>query len=199
MPFTPQSTLPPSAYLTGDLIIEVDHPEIQALAREFRTHSPTEIDCARTTFNWVRDEIPHSYDARNPRVTLRASEVLEHRTGLCYAKSHLLAALLRANEIPTALCYQRLTHGPTHVLHGLIAVHLNNAWHRQDPRGNRPDITAEFSLTTEQLAFPTNPTQGEIDYPQLHLTPAPTVVTTLQSATDILAIYDTGLPTQLTE
>jgi len=35
----------------------------------------------------------------NP-VTCKASDVLIYGTGYCYAKSHLLAALLRANAIP---------------------------------------------------------------------------------------------------
>ena len=49
-------------------------------------------------------------DAGDLRVTWRASDVLEQRTGICYAKAHALAALLRAEDIPTALCYQRLAH-----------------------------------------------------------------------------------------
>ena len=60
----------------------------------------------RAAFEWVRDSIGHSYDVSDPRITLSATEVLEHRVGLCYAKSHLLAALLRAEGIPTGLCYQ---------------------------------------------------------------------------------------------
>jgi len=39
-------------------------------------------------------------------VTCSASEVLREGTGICFAKSHLLAALLRAVGIPAGLCYQ---------------------------------------------------------------------------------------------
>jgi transglutaminase-like putative cysteine protease len=62
----------------------------------------------------------------NP-VTCKASDVLIHGTGYCYAKSHLLVALLRANGIPAGLCYQRLTienDGPSYCLRGLNAVYL---------------------------------------------------------------------------
>lgn len=194
----PASAFDPSAYLTGDEIIEVDHPAIRALGDELRAQSTDDIDCAQKAFEWVRDQVAHSADAQDPRITLRASEVLEQRVGLCYAKSHLLTAILRGQGIPTALCYQRLTHGDTHVLHGLVAIHLEGAWHRQDPRGNRQDITAEFSLDKERLAFPIDPQLGEIDYPQLHSAPAQVVVDALQSATDLLAVYEAGLPTQLT-
>ncbi|WP_232851583.1 transglutaminase-like domain-containing protein [Nocardia acididurans] len=127
----------------------------------------------------------------------RASDVLAQRVGLCYAKSHLLAAILRGNGIPTALCYQRLIHGDGYVLHGLVAVHLEGAWHRQDPRGNRADVAAEFSLDEERLAFPVDPRLGEVDYRELYRTPAGSVVDALSNATDILAIYDRGLPSQL--
>lgn len=195
--FSPVSERAVSAYLAGDSIIEIDHPDVRALGNDLRSRSENETDLARQTFEWVRDNVAHSFDARDSRVTLRASEVLEQRVGLCYAKSHLLAALLRGNGIPTALCYQRLAHGDGHVLHGLVAVHLDGAWHRQDPRGNRADISAEFSLGAERLAFPIDPRLGEIDYPELHRAPARVVVDALLRTDDILAVYDDGLPTRL--
>ncbi len=194
----PRSAVESSAYLAGDDIVEVDHPAVRALGEQLRSRSSDDIDFTRRAFEWVRDEVAHSYDAQDPRVTLRASEVLEHRVGLCYAKSHLLAAILRGQGIPTALCYQRLSHGDRHVLHGLVAVDLDGVWRRQDPRGNRSDISAEFSLGAERLAFPIDPRLGEIDYPDLHLVPARVVVDTLRRTTDILSIYDNGLPSELT-
>lgn len=45
---------------------------------------------------------------KDKRVTCSASDVLQHRSGICYAKSNLLAALLRKEGIPTRFCYQRL-------------------------------------------------------------------------------------------
>ncbi len=62
-------------------------------------------------------------DSGDLRVTLARSDVLALGTGICYAKCHALAALLRAEDIPTALCYQRLTDGEGgHAVHGLVAV-----------------------------------------------------------------------------
>ena len=92
----------------------------------------------------------------NP-VTCKASEVLLHGTGYCYAKSHLQAALLRANSIPTGLCYQRLnveTEGSRYCLHGLNSVYLRQyGWYRVDARGNKPGVVAEFCPPVEKLAF----------------------------------------------
>ncbi|MGA9085354.1 MAG: transglutaminase domain-containing protein [Methanoregula sp.] len=82
----------------------------------------------------------HSWDYKANPVTLSASAVLERKTGYCFAKSHLLAALLRANAIPAGLCYQRLKNhadvGPAFYLHGLNAVWLEEyGWYRADARG----------------------------------------------------------------
>lgn len=187
----------PSEYLRGDSIVEIDAPPVVELARDLRRDAPADIDFARAAYRWVRDEVAHSYDARDPRVTLTAVEVLRERVGLCYAKSHLLAAVLRAGGVPTALCYQRLAHGDGHVLHGLVAVHLDGGWHRQDPRGNKDGVAAEFSLTGEKLAWTVDPALGEVDYPRFFVAPAESVVRTLRSTTDVLSIYDVGLPTAL--
>ncbi|WP_307688168.1 recombinase family protein [Nocardia rhamnosiphila] len=65
---------------------------------------------------------------------MTVGEVLRERVGLCYAKSHLRAALLRVAGIPTGLCYQRLAYADGHVLHGLVVVYPGGGRHRQEPR-----------------------------------------------------------------
>lgn len=192
-----RSDVHPGDYLLGDEIIEVDHSAVRALAEALWAESGSPIDYARNTFEWVRDKVGHSYDVRDPRVTLTASEVLEHRVGLCYAKSNLLTALLRAQGIPAALCYQRLAHSEGHVIHGLVAVHLDGGWHRQDPRGNNAHVITEFSIGEERLAYSIDPARGEIDYPQLFSTTAPVVVDALRAASGTVAIYDAELPSDL--
>src|SRR5699024_4752910 len=87
---------------------DFDDPEVLATARRLAS-SGSEQDTARRCFEFVRDEIRHSADDKLNPVTCKASDVLRHKTGYCYAKSHLLAALLRANGIPAGLCYQRLS------------------------------------------------------------------------------------------
>ncbi|WP_446221773.1 transglutaminase-like domain-containing protein [Nocardia sp. IBHARD005] len=194
--FVPQAQHP-ATYLHRDPIVQLDDRAVISLAHDLRRGTPDDIEFARAAFHWVRDEVGHSYDVQDSRVTLTAGEVLRERVGLCYAKSHLLAALLRVEGIPTGLCYQRLTHGDGHVLHGLVAVYLGDRWHRQDPRGNKEGVMAEFSLTDERLAWPVDSALGEVDYPQLLVSPAESVVKALRNTTDVLSIYDTGLPTVL--
>ena len=187
----------PDDYLADDEFIQTTDRGVRALARELRQGTVGDVPFANAAFEWVRDEIKHSFDVSDPRVTLAAGEVLEHRVGLCYAKSHLLAALLRAEGIPTGLCYQRLVHDAGHVLHGLVAIHLDGAWHRQDPRGNKEGIDAQFSLGREMLAWNVDESLGEIDYPRIFTAPARCVIDAIRGATDILALYDTGLPSAL--
>ncbi|MFG3089338.1 transglutaminase domain-containing protein [Streptomyces antibioticus] len=180
-----------SAYLAAGEVIDHHHPVVRATAARLASNASDSYAYARLAFEYVRDVIPHSQDAGDPRVTWRASDVLEQATGICYAKAHALAALLRAEDIPTALCYQRFD-----VLHGLIAVRFNGAWHRQDPRGNKPGVNAQFSLTGEQLAFVPDPEAGEEDDPILYTTPPPAILKPLKSASDRDQLWS-SLPTAL--
>ncbi|WP_371557279.1 transglutaminase [Streptomyces longwoodensis] len=186
------------AYLAADEVIDHDHPVVRRTAASLAREAADSYDYAQSAFAFVRDTIPHSQDAGDPRVTWRASDVLEQRTGICHAKAHALAALLRAEDIPTALCYQRLRHddGSGHVVHGLVAVRFHGAWHRQDPRGNKPGVDARFSLDGERLAWVPEPAAGESDYPELYAAPHPLVLDALRAAPDRERLWR-SLPTAL--
>lgn len=142
------------------------------------------IVIAKRCFEWVRDEIKHSRDYGLQPVTCSASAVLLNGSGYCYAKSHLLAALLRANGIPAGLCYQRLSrddNGESYSLHGLNAVLLPEfGWYRVDPRGNRKGVNAQFTPPVEQLAFPIS-LPGEANLPEIWADPLPVVVEALRT------------------
>ncbi|WP_293256095.1 MULTISPECIES: transglutaminase family protein [unclassified Microcoleus] len=144
-------------YLAATEIIDRDHPAILGLAQQIASQHHTLEAIAQSSFEWVRDEIRHSYDYQMNPVTCRASDVLKHKTGYCFAKSHLLAALLRANNIPAGFCYQRLSFddkGAPYTLHGFNAVYLPEiGWYRVDARGNRENVNAQFTPPQEQLAF----------------------------------------------
>ncbi len=173
------------AYLAASDIIDWQHPDILALARKLAAGASDPAAIARACFIYVRDEIRHSSDYGLNPVTCQASEVLRHKTGFCYAKSHLLAALLRANGIPAGLCYQRLSiddEQPPFCLHGLNAVYLpDHGWYRMDARGNRPGIDAQFTPPRERLAFPIT-ISGEADLPEIWPEPLPVVTEVLQSS-----------------
>lgn len=186
-----QETPDLSAYLAADDAIDHHHPLVRETAARLAKNADDSYAYARLAFEFVRDTIPHSQDSGDPRVTWRASDVLEQGTGICYAKAHALAALLRAEDIPTALCYQRFE-----AVHGLVAVRFNGAWHRQDPRGNKPGVDARFSLNGERLAFVPDPASGELDHPVLYAAPHPAVLAALRAARDRPHLWET-LPTAL--
>ncbi|WP_189263538.1 transglutaminase domain-containing protein [Streptomyces fuscichromogenes] len=192
-----QKTADLSAYLAADEVIDHHHPVLRETAARLWAGVDDSYGYARAAYEFVRDAIPHSADADDPRVTWRASDVLESRTGICHAKAHALAALLRAEDIPTALCYQRLAHdGGGHAVHGLVAVRFRGAWHRQDPRGNKPGVDARFSLDGERLAWVPDPRSNEMDYPVLYAEPHPVVLGALRAAPDRAHLWTT-LPTAL--
>lgn len=179
-------------YLGFSTYIDGDHPMVAVKAAELARGCSSEREVIDACFTFVRDEIKHSWDYRLNPVTCRASDVLAHGTGYCYAKSHLLAALLRKNGIPTGLCYQRMaigTEGPPFCLHGLNAVYLKeHGWYRIDPRGNKPGVDAQFTPPVERLAFPVLSAQ-ERDLPEIWAEPLPQVVqalTTLATVEDVM-------------
>ncbi len=171
-------------YLEATEIIDWQDPGILKLAQSLSLGKENPEGTAKACFEWVRDEIYHSSDYKMNPVTCIASDVLKFKTGFCYAKSHLLAALLRANSIPAGFCYQRLSiydDGEPYSLHGLNAVYLADiGWYRIDPRGNKTGVNAQFTPPQEQLAYPICFPE-EIDFPEIFAQPLPIVVEALQS------------------
>ena len=180
-------------YLRSTEHIDWQHPAVRAKGQELAEGSLDLTDTARRCFEFVRDQIRHSWDYRLNPVTCKASEVLAHGTGYCYAKSHLLAALLRANAIPAGLCYQRLTLGgdrSTYCLHGLNAVWLqDDGWYRIDARGNKPGVDSCFTPPRERLAFGAD-APSEADLPEIWPEPLPVVVGTLTTYLTIEDVFE---------
>lgn len=207
---TLQTVDAPVAYLESSALIDwkhIDwgHPAIATWEAKngWDAGNGSEEDTVRRAFHFVRDSIAHSWDIGSRRVTAKASEVLEHGEGICYAKSHLLAALLRRQNIASGVCYQRLTLGDTpdtgYCIHALNTVYLTNLgrWIRLDARGNKPGVDAQFSLYAEQLAFPARPEIGERDYWINYAEPHPKIAATLAAHDDCRLMYAHHLPTEL--
>jgi transglutaminase-like putative cysteine protease len=171
-------------YLQVSEVIDWQHPAIMDCAKQITLGEQMPIEIAKACFEWVRDEIFHSVDYQMNPVTFRASDVLKHKTGYCYAKSHLLAALLRANQIPAGFCYQRLSiddQGAPYSLHGFNAIHLPEfGWYRVDARGNKTGVNAQFLPPQECLAFKIQFPE-EADFSAILAEPLQMVVAALQA------------------
>lgn len=144
-------------YLEESMWIDYQHPLIQEKIHQIKQMASTKLERAELAFNFVRDEITHSFDIDSTKVTASASEAIEQREGICFAKAHLLAALLRGMGIPTGFCYQRVTRKGTvesgYALHGLNAVYFDELqkWFRVDPRGNKPGCIRSLVFIQKNL------------------------------------------------
>ncbi len=184
-------------YLKDSEIMDYNTSRIQEKALEISLNSKNQFETIKNIYEFVRDEISHSLDINGQKVTFKASEVLDNVQGICFAKSNLLAAMLRFLGVPTGFCYQRLTHEGGYILHGLNAVFLDDKWYRLDARGNREDVNAQFSVGMEKLAFPVSK-EGEIDYPEIYSKPVESVAAAFNGAETVKELME-KIPDRLIE
>lgn len=155
-------------FLQATEYVDYDSEIIQKKALELFNENMSDIEKARTAYEFVRDEIPHSFDCNAEIITAKASDVLKYKTGICHAKANLLASLLRSQGIPTGFCFQRLTllddDSIGYGVHAYNAVFLENKWIKLDARGNKEGVNAQFSMGEPVLAFPVRAEYDECYY-----------------------------------
>lgn len=156
-------------YLKEDEMIDFTNQSIVQLADKLYENIDNEIEYIKKAYEYVRDKVSHSADINEDMITCAASEVLKAGHGICFAKSHLLSALLRCKSIPTGFCYQKISLNeritPVLVYHGLNGVYMKELekWIRLDARGNKNGVNAQFSIEEEQLAYVIHVEKGEED------------------------------------
>lgn len=189
-------------YLENTYYVDYFTPSVRDLAKELKLQSADDVSLIQLTYEYVRDKIHHSWDVRDKRVTVTASDVLREGVGICWAKANLLAALLRANGIPSGFSYQRLTLGDTvdtgYCIHALNTVYISTLgrWIRLDARGNKDGVNAQFSLDEEILAFHIC-SEGEVDYHDNHSEPDQGLMEVLETSSDAIDMYLHHLPDKL--
>ena len=189
-------------YLKHDSVIDYDNKSIIELADVLFKKADNELDFIKKAYEFVRDNISHSADINEDIITCAASEVLKAGHGICFAKSHLLAALLRCKSVLTGFCYQKLIlddeTAPILIYHGLNGVYLKDykKWIRLDARGNKIGVNAQFSTETEQLAFPIRSEMGETDSFVIYPNPDIAVLEKLRKSKTRTELWE-NLPTEL--
>ena len=190
------------AYLKEDDVIDFGNEDIVKLADLLSQNTNSEIEYIKAAYEFVRDKISHSADINEDIITCSASEVLKAGHGICFAKSHLLAALLRCKGIPAGFCYQKLIlddeTAPVLIYHGLNGVYLKDysKWIRLDARGNKEGVNAQFSVDEEQLAFPVRSEKGEEDGFVIYPAPDVKILEKLRNNKTRTELWD-DLPTEL--
>ena len=189
-------------YLKEDDVIDYSNKIITQLADALYQESDSEVEYIKKAYEFVRDNVSHSADINEDILTCSASEVLKVGHGICFAKSHLLAALLRYKSIPTGFCYQKLIlddeTAPVLIYHGLNGVYISEykKWIRIDARGNKEGVNAQFSLDEEHLAFPIRAEKGEEDGFIIYPNPDKKVLERLKNYKTRTELWD-DLPTEL--
>ena len=189
-------------FLQESHYVDFSAPLITEKARAIFSDTADDIEKARVAYEFVRDNIPHSFDCNATIITAKASDVLLHGTGICHAKSNLLAALLRAQKIPAGFCFQRLTRGiddsKGYLIHCYNAVWLDAHWVKLDARGNTNGKNAQFSLGEPLLAFPCRPQYQEYFLPGIYANPHAATMTVLERVKSLQDVLE-SLPDMVRE
>lgn len=175
-------------------VIEFDTPLVRERIEEIKSVTTSPKERARMAFEIARDKIAHSFDTGSTVITVNAEDVLKKKEGICFAKSHLLATLLRGMGIPAGFCYQRVLRAGSvdsgYALHGLNAIYFDDTgWFRVDPRGNKVGVNSQFSIEKEQLAYTIKPELGEVDYPYIFMHPLTSVLDSMHESIDCHQLF----------
>jgi len=189
-------------FLQEHKYIDFTLPNIQMKATELFDGLHDEISKSKIAYEFVRDEIPHSFDIKSDVITAKASDVLKYKTGICHAKANLLVALLRLQGIPTGFCFQNLTltddDSMGYAVHCYNAIYLEGRWIKVDARGNKPGVNAQFSLDKPILAFPCRSEYNEYFWPGIYAAPHEATMQMLERAKSLQDVFD-NIPNMITE
>lgn len=190
-------------YLEDTGVVDWQTPVVYDKARKLLGPGASTEDRIRAAYEFVRDDIQDclAEGHASPAVPCTASQVLREGAGLSYARCHLLAALLRAQGIPTGFGYQRLGDPGCprgYALHGWAAAWLPDPqrWLPLDPAGRSEGGPLAFRLDPPHFAQRPDPEAGEMHFPTLYARPVRPVVDLLEKA-DTLARIRPHLPNDL--
>lgn len=145
------------SYLQATYYCDVDNPEIQKVAMQFKKMSSNDVELAKHLFYYVRDSTVY----RVGHWTRKASETLKEKSGTCTNNANLLIALLRAVHIPAGygvmdvkgpeyfgpIVLPHLARNVSHKSrHVYCYVYLDNKWLKCDPSDDEP-----LSINTHHL------------------------------------------------
>ena len=89
-------------------VVEWHSPRMRERVEWIMSRASSGLRRAELAFEVARDQVAHSFDTGHEVVSITADDALRNGEGICFAKAHLLAALLRGMGIPCGFCYQRV-------------------------------------------------------------------------------------------
>lgn len=130
LPPTPLTPAERAALVAPGAYLPVDHPEIQAKAREATADANEDSARVQALWRWVHETMRVQGDIGIPRSAL---EVLREPVGMCRDYAILYAALARALNIPTRLC-AGIVHSRGHFYyHAWAESYVDGRWVPVDP------------------------------------------------------------------
>ena len=160
-------------YLEPTAIVDSDHPEVIAFARDHGGGTADARDAAVKLYYAVRDGIRYDpYGVGTDAESLRASNVLAAGRGWCVSKAVLLSAACRALSIPARLGFadvrnhlstermRRSMQTDIFYYHGFSSIHLDGRWLKATPAFN-VELCEKFRL----LPLEFNGTEDSIYHP----------------------------------
>jgi len=181
-------------FLAENQYIDFSSAIIQDKARKLFHGIDSDVEKAKIAYEYVRDEVPHTFDIQSDIITAKASDVLIYNTGICHAKANLLSALLRAQSIPAGFCFQRLTLSDDsslgYCIHCYNAIFIDNHWIKVDARGNTNGKNAQFSLGEPQLAFENRRDYDEYYLEGIYASPHMATMLMLDKANSLQDVFD---------
>ena len=125
-----------SMYVSPSQYIEVQDPEIRAVAGELRRSD--ERQTSRAIYDWVRSNLNYAGFVAED---LGARVALQYRRGDCTEYAYLVAALARANDIPARVLGGYVTAADAAPrgaeYHNWTELYINGAWRLVDAQKER--------------------------------------------------------------
>lgn len=200
MPDPKPERLDVNDYLECTDIIDCDHPLVEEAAEQLTYGLKDSLSKVRAVYEFVRDQIFHSFRINATSVTKKASEVFDKGHGICYAQAHLLAALMRAARIPAGLCYQIRYDCEAERLfvHGFNAVYIKEMekWLRLDASRHYDEEYSRFDASNESPEFIINEELGECDDFIVYAEPNRRAIKALNNSEDVEELRN-NLPSRL--
>lgn len=153
----PDSLRDPAYWLRSERFIEVEDPQVRALATELRRATPHHTAVA--IFDWIGHNLTYAGFIADD---LGALHALSRRTGDCTEYAYLAAALARANGIPARVlggfAVDRNAAPRPEDYHNWTEVHIDGAWHLLDAqKGNwatRAEQYVMFHVYSDEVVNP---------------------------------------------
>ncbi|NER16467.1 transglutaminase-like domain-containing protein [Spongiivirga citrea] len=137
-------------YIQPTFYIDSDNDDIQNYTQRVTNGITDTVEQVKSLFTAVRDDFYYNpYELDLSPSGMKASAVLNKKTAYCIEKAVLLAAVLRAKNIPAKLHFGNvrnhiavgkfveLTKSDLMVFHGCTVVWLNNKWIKLTPAFNK--------------------------------------------------------------